>query len=377
VTSDILGNVTKEIKPVMDIDIVKRYFNVSQVILNASSEGRLLTDEEIKTALSESDFVIIKLTAESGANGEQPQNLTYSPYTAIWQREESLAFDWVHADGSLVKKDETPNPDIGDYATNRSRNGKTHPGNPASLELIEKLAAFKNNVPVVCVLNMQNPCVPAEFEPISDAILAGTGVSDEAFIATIRGENTPTGILPVNMPINMATVELSYEDTPHDMVPYFDSEGNHYAFGFGLTYGSGGSTVQIKDSRYNTYVINNKYIADGTYGHDFVSYPRAEIRPVKILSERVEKVLEESKVSNPTAYAKLKSVYDEAVALLGTNPLQSEADAMEQRLWSAIEGSEGAEGGLEKSDGDGCDAGFGLAGFAALMTCVVALRRRG
>ncbi|MDR0653251.1 MAG: hypothetical protein LBG12_08080, partial [Synergistaceae bacterium] len=42
---------------------------------------------------------------------------------------------------------------------------------------------------------------------------------------------------------------------------------------------------------------------------------------------------------------KLKSVYGDAIALIGIDPLQSEADAMEQRLWSALEEDEPEKSG--------------------------------
>jgi beta-glucosidase len=36
------------------------------------------------------------------------------------------------------------------------------------------------------------------------------------------------------MPRDMETVERNAEDTPFDLLPYVDSEGNAYDFGFGL-----------------------------------------------------------------------------------------------------------------------------------------------
>jgi hypothetical protein len=213
------------------------------------------------------------------------------------------------------------------------------------VQLIENLAATKGSTPVVCVLAMGSPSVPKEYEVISDAIVAGTGVSDEALIATIAGENIPTGMLPVTLPINMATVELSYEDAPHDMVPYYDSEGNHYAFGFGLTYGEDGETVQIgvgtEDARYDKFITNNKYVLNGRYGHDLTSYPRSEIRPVRNLSIRAELILRRARPAQEEfVYDVLASVYDEAVEMLKTDPLQREADELEQKLREAISAAE-------------------------------------
>jgi beta-glucosidase len=38
------------------------------------------------------------------------------------------------------------------------------------------------------------------------------------------------------MPANMQTVEKQFEDVPHDMQCYKDSEGHVYDFGFGLSW---------------------------------------------------------------------------------------------------------------------------------------------
>jgi beta-glucosidase len=137
------GDSTEGIAPVIDIDVVQRHYNVPPVILEALAAERLLTEAEIQTAMSQSDFAILKLDALQGVQAsEEPQNLTYGPYTAIWQRQQSIGFDWKHSDGTWVGKDETPNPVFGDYTTNRSRKGRTHPGTPATLEIIQQYSEF-------------------------------------------------------------------------------------------------------------------------------------------------------------------------------------------------------------------------------------------
>ena len=50
------------------------------------------------------------------------------------------------------------------------------------------------------------------------------------------------------MPANMQTVEEQYDDTPHDMQPYVDAEGNAYDFAFGLNWAG-----VIEDARTATY----------------------------------------------------------------------------------------------------------------------------
>ena len=38
------------------------------------------------------------------------------------------------------------------------------------------------------------------------------------------------------MPFDMNAVETQLEDVPHDMIPYKDSEGHIYDFGFGMNW---------------------------------------------------------------------------------------------------------------------------------------------
>src|SRR4030095_9284145 len=54
---------------------------------------------------------------------------------------------------------------------------------------------------------------------------------------------------PLQMPINMQTVEKQKEDVPHDMQSFKDSEGHVYDFGYGLNWKG-----VIKDARTTRYV---------------------------------------------------------------------------------------------------------------------------
>jgi hypothetical protein len=57
----------------------------------------------------------------------------------------------------------------------------------------------------------------------------------------------------------MNEVETQLEDVPRDMIPYADSEGNRYDFGFGLSYGRSGSVRidQTINPGYATFVLEN------------------------------------------------------------------------------------------------------------------------
>jgi beta-glucosidase len=244
---------------VMDLNVVRRYYNVPSEIAAAVAAKRQLTPQETATAVAKSDFAIIKLsTPTPGHTGIPAQNLKYSPYTAQWQREISLGWDWVRADGTTYVRTgdgEIPNPLEGDRKSNRSiRNGLTHNGVEASLNMINNTVKAMAGKPVVFALSMTNPMVVSDFEPYCDAIIVGGRTSDMSNMEIISGAAEPNGLLTVNFPMNMETVELAYEDTAHDMIPYLDSEGNRYSFGFGLNWSG-----RIVDTRTLKYAPARNY----------------------------------------------------------------------------------------------------------------------
>ena len=245
----------------MDLNVVQRYYNVPEEILRAVSENRALTAAERASAVAQSDFALMKLNSPRPPNnGEQPQNLMFRPYTAEWQRQISLGYDWIHADDSMVQfgKGETPNILAGDHKSNRSiRNGRTHDGVPVSLAVINETVAAMGSKPIVFALSMTNPMVVSDFEPYVSAIIVGGGISDVAILELISGNREPNGLLSVNFPMNMETVELANEDSGHDMVPYLDETGNRYTFGFGLN-----RSGKISDHRTDYYakeILSREY----------------------------------------------------------------------------------------------------------------------
>ncbi|MDL2265589.1 hypothetical protein LJC43_04325 [Parabacteroides sp. OttesenSCG-928-G21] len=244
---------------VMDLTIVQRYYDVPNEIIRAVAAKRKLTPGEVASAAAKSDFAIIKLlTPTPGHTGIPAQNLKYSPYTAQWQREISLGWEWVHADDTTyvrIGDGEVPNILAGDHKSNRStRNGLTHNGIASSLNIINNTVAAMGNKPIVFALDMTNPMVVSDFEPYCDAIIVGGRTSDISNLEIISGAVEPNGLLTVNFPMNMETVELAFEDTPHDMIPYIDSEGNRYTFGFGLNWEG-----IISDARTSAYVTERNY----------------------------------------------------------------------------------------------------------------------
>jgi beta-glucosidase len=74
-------------------------------------------------------------------------------------------------------------------------------------------------------------------------------VQDQAILDVLTGAAEPSALLPLQMPKDMLTVEKQFEDVPHDMEVYKDSEGNSYDFGFGLNWKGA-----IKDARTAKYL---------------------------------------------------------------------------------------------------------------------------
>ena len=101
--------------------------------------------------------------------------------------------------------------------------------------------------PVIVSVEASGPMIFSEFENKVDGILLGFGVQDQAILDILTGVE-PSGLLPVQMPADMKTVEEQFEDTPHDMNCHVDTQGNKYDFGFGLNWKG-----KIKDDRTEKY----------------------------------------------------------------------------------------------------------------------------
>ena len=64
----------------------------------------------------------------------------------------------------------------------------------------------------------------------------------------VSGRHEPSGLLTVQMPADITTVERQAEDVPFDMECHTDREGNRYDFAFGLNWSG-----RINDSRTDKY----------------------------------------------------------------------------------------------------------------------------
>lgn len=184
----------------------------------------------------DADFAVVFIESPmsdgyDSEKGYQPITLQYRPYTAEAAREHSIA-------GDPEEKE-----------TDRGYKGKGNRAfNESDLDLVEKTKALMPDKPVIVCIRMHNPCVLAEVEPSADAILVDFGVQTGAILQIIGGTAEPSGLLPVQLPADMETVERHCEDTPFDMEAYTDSAGNTYDFGYGMNWSG-----VIKDERVTRY----------------------------------------------------------------------------------------------------------------------------
>ena len=164
--------------------------------------------------------------------GYRPIILQYRPYTAHEARETSIAGG-----------------DFRESSNNRSYKGvRNTAANESDLDMVVKTRKLMKEKPVIVVIKMNNPCMLAEFEEYADAILVNFGVETRASLMIINGDAEPSGMLPVALPADMASVEKHCEDVPFDYDPYRDSCGNVCDFGFGMNWSG-----PIHDDRWEKY----------------------------------------------------------------------------------------------------------------------------
>jgi beta-glucosidase len=224
---DWFGNITSEkIEYPVNMKIVRKYVSITEDPAKADMAVIFVNSPDGGVGYSKQD-------RQTGGNGYVPISLQYGPYKASEAREKSLA---------------AGDPVIDPSITNRSYKGKQQTSsNYSDLKTILDTKAAMKGKPVVVVINGNKPMVFYEFEKQVDAIVYSFGVMDQAIMDVLSGVE-PSGLLPVQMPANMQTVEKQLEDVPHDMKVHVDSEGNGYDFAFGLNWKG-----VIKDKRVSRY----------------------------------------------------------------------------------------------------------------------------
>ena len=174
---------------------------------------------------------------KQGNNGYVPISLQYGAYTAVDAREKSIAAG-----------DPVVDPTIKDRSF---KNKSTVASNTMDLQTILDTKEMMKGKPVIVSVSASKPMIFNEFEAVADGIVLNFGVSSQAILDIISGKAEPSGLLPVQMPANMKTVELQKEDIPFDMECHKDADGNIYDFGFGLNWKG-----IIKDARIERYRKN-------------------------------------------------------------------------------------------------------------------------
>jgi beta-glucosidase len=158
--------------------------------------------------------------ANKGGNGYLPISLQYNDYKATNARAVSLAGGDPYED-----------------FTNRSYKNKTvTTSNKSDMDAVTSMKRKMGDKPVVVMISMSKQMVFSEIEGYADAILVGFGIQNQAFLDILSGKYEPSGLLPLQMPKNMKTVEEQFEDVPFDMDYYIDEEENGYNFGFGMNW---------------------------------------------------------------------------------------------------------------------------------------------
>ena len=192
----------------------------------------------------EADFALVFINAPAsgsgydradvaaGGNGYVPISLQYEDYTATYARETSIAGGDPYED-----------------FTNRSYKGKTvSTSNRSDMQLVRDTRKAMGAKPVVTVINISRPMVMAEIEGYTDAILLSFGIQNQAILETVSGASEPSGLLPMQLPASMQTVEEQCEDVPRDMVCHTDTDGHKYDFAFGMNWSG-----VIDDARVKKY----------------------------------------------------------------------------------------------------------------------------
>lgn len=220
--------VTAELKYPIDPQLVEKYYNLTDDPNKADFALVFIASPQNQEA-GYSDIDV-----QHGGNGYLPISLQYETYTATFAREQSIA---------------AGDPVVAPGITNRSYKGKTvTASNYVDLLSVQNAYRAMKGKPVIVAVTASTPLVFGEFEKYANAIIVNFNVSNQAAIEIISGKYEPSGLLPLQMPQDMRTVEEQKEDIPFDMRPYKDSEGNFYDFAFGLNWSG-----TIQDARTNKY----------------------------------------------------------------------------------------------------------------------------
>lgn len=233
----------------------KRYYPASIPFFGRSTPNIPHYDWQIDTALinqyyqftddpNEADFALLYIftpegnwgysekDVQEGGTGYVPISLQYNDYTATQSRSVSIA-------GGDAKES----------FSNRSYLGKSdYSYNRQDMLQVIQTKQLMGDKPVILLIQAARPFISAEIEPYADALLLGFGIKDQAYLDILCGNAEPYGLLPMQLPKDMLTVENQMEDLPHDMECYIDADGHTYDFAFGMNWSG-----IIQDARVKKY----------------------------------------------------------------------------------------------------------------------------
>ena len=237
-TDDTTKVVTSVTSPSVGVQFLSQYFNVTDNPDEADFAIIGMSSPDSGSGYSTDDLA-------AGGNGYLPISLQYREYTADTARETAIAND----PGKQFIDSETGEMVYTDEVENRSYKGKSvTTKNEYMLDTLEETKKAMGDKPVIVYMRENKPVVWSEVEPLADAIIVGYSISDQAAVDIIAGVVEPSGLLPMQQPANMETVEAQNEDTPMDMECYVDASGNTYDIAFGMNWSG-----VINDERVATY----------------------------------------------------------------------------------------------------------------------------
>jgi beta-glucosidase len=215
----------------VNMELVKKYYNVTDVPEKADFAIVFVSSPQS----AEGGYDIND--RNNGRNGYVPISLQYETYTAEHARSKSIA---------------AGDPVIDPLIKDRAYKGKTvTASNVMDLRTILDAKEMMKGKPVIVSVTAFKPMIFNEFEKDVNGIVLNFGISTQAVLDIISGKTEPSGLLPVQMPADMKTVEEQKEDVPFDLIPHKDTEGNRYDFAYGLNWKG-----IIKDSRTEKYKNN-------------------------------------------------------------------------------------------------------------------------
>lgn len=197
----------------IDTALIKQYYQLTDDPNEADFALLYIFSPEGNWGYSEKDV-------QQGGTGYVPISLQYEDYTATSARAQSIAGG-----------------DIKESFTNRTYLGKSdYSYNRYDMLQVIQTKQMMGDKPVIVLVQPARPFIPAEIEPYSDGLLLGFGVKDQAYLDILCGDAEPYGLLPMQLPKDMHTVETQLEDMAHDMECYTDTDGHTYDFAFGMNW---------------------------------------------------------------------------------------------------------------------------------------------